>query len=72
MRLKFKIPFVLAKQPIACPVCDSTSISIQRQRFKLLKKVSRGGALSGGLDFLPDGINENKNHRVCMECGKKF
>ncbi|MBU3102182.1 MULTISPECIES: hypothetical protein [Clostridium] len=49
-----------------CPRCGSTSISIQK-RFELLKKVSSGGALSGGFDFLPDG-----NHRVCMKCGKKF
>jgi len=62
----------LGKQPITCPRCGSTSITIQKQGFELLKKVSRGGALSGGLDFLPDGINENKNHRVCMKCGKKF
>ncbi len=61
----------LGNQPITCPRCGSTSITIKK-RFELLKKFSRGGALSGGLDFLPNGVSENKNHRVCMKCGKKF
>jgi ribosomal protein L37E len=56
----------LGSQPITCPTCGSTSITVQKQRFKLpLENVSRG-------NFLPDGINENKSHRVCMKCGKKF
>ena len=58
-------------QPIACPRCGSTSITLQKQGFDLMK-ASRGGSLSGGLDFLPDGINAKKNHRVCTKCGKKF
>ena len=61
----------LGKKPITCPRCGSTSITIQK-RFELLKKVSRGGAVSGGLQFLPNGINANNNHRVCIKCGKKF
>lgn len=52
----------LGKQPITCPTCGSTSITIQKKRFKLLEKVSRG-------NFLPDVNNEL---RVCMKCGKKF
>jgi len=61
----------LSNQPITCPRCGSTSITIQK-RYELLKKVSRGGAVSGGLQFLPNGINTNNNRRVCMQCGKKF
>lgn len=60
----------LGKEPIICPRCGSTSITIQK-RFELLKNLSRGGAVSGGLQFLPDVI-ANDNHRVCMQCGKKF
>lgn len=60
-----EIKLELGEKPITCPTCGSTSVSIQKQRFKFLEKVSRG-------NFLPGGINENKNYRVCMKCGKKF
>lgn len=61
----------LSNQAFTCPRCGSTSITIQK-RFELLKNLGKGGAVSGGLQFLPHGIDENSNHRVCMKCGKKF
>ena len=58
-------------QQLKCPKCNSTNFTPIKQGFGV-KKAAAGVILTGGIGLLAGGINANKIHMVCMNCGNTF